>query len=100
MDDLRPVTVAGPAYASAWTAASRRAQCKLPERAAAATVEFFTAHWPRARAGWPAAPARPGRAAQRPQRRLRVIYRVDDGRRLVTAIAIEHRRHGNSPWIS
>jgi mRNA interferase RelE/StbE len=92
VDDLRPVTVAGPAYPIAWTAASRRAQCKLPERAAAATIEFFygsLAESPR-RAGQP---LRLGLAGLHSARRggYRVVYRVDDGRRLVTVIAIEHR---------
>ena len=45
MDDLRPVTVPGPAYPIAWTAASRRAQCELPERAAPRPSSSSTAQW-------------------------------------------------------
>ena len=92
MDDLRPVTVPGPAYPIAWTAASRQAQCKLPERAAPRPSSSSTAHWPRARAG-PAQPLRLGLSGLHSARRgdYRVVYRANDGRHLVTVIAIEHR---------
>lgn len=80
------------AFAVAWTAASRRALARLPEKVASAVVEFLygsLAENPR-RVG---KPLKLGLAGMHSARRgdYRVIYRIDDGQRLVTILAIEHR---------
>lgn len=81
-----------PGYASGWTAPARRTLTRLPEKAATAVVEFrygSLAASPR-RAG---KPLRLGLKGLHSARRgdYRVIYRVDDDRRRVTVVAIEHR---------
>jgi mRNA interferase RelE/StbE len=80
------------AFAIAWTAASRRALAKLPEKVASAVVEFLygsLAENPH-RVG---KPLKLGLEGMHSARRgdYRVIYRIDDGQRLVTVLAIEHR---------
>jgi mRNA interferase RelE/StbE len=84
--------VSGPAFAVAWTASSRRALVRLPEKIATAAVEFLygsLAANPR-RAG---KPLKLGLAGLHSARRgdYRVIYMIDDQLRAVTIMAIEHR---------
>jgi mRNA interferase RelE/StbE len=79
-------------YAIAWTAPARRALARLPEKVATAVVEFLygsLAADPR-RIG---KPLKLGLAGLHSARRgdYRVIYRIDETRRLVTVLAIEHR---------
>lgn len=80
------------AFAIAWTAAARRALTRLPEKVASAVVEFLygsLAERPY-RVGKPLKLGLEGlRSARRGD--YRVVYRIDDDRRLVTVIAIEHR---------
>jgi mRNA interferase RelE/StbE len=80
------------AFAIAWTAAARRALTRLPEKVAVAVVEFLYGSL----ADGPHRVAKPlklGLAGLHSARKgdYRVIYRIDDGQRLVTVIAIEHR---------
>jgi mRNA interferase RelE/StbE len=84
--------VTGGDFSIAWTTSSRRALTRLPEKVATAVVEFLYG-------SLAASPYRVGRPLKlgleglRSARRgdYRVIYRIDDRRRLVTVIAIEHR---------
>ncbi|MBO0785045.1 MAG: type II toxin-antitoxin system RelE/ParE family toxin [Actinobacteria bacterium] len=81
-----------PACAIAWTTPARRALGRLPEKIATAVVEFAygsLAASPR-RAG---KPLRLGLTGLHSARRgdYRVIYRIDDDRRRVIVVAIEHR---------
>jgi mRNA-degrading endonuclease RelE of RelBE toxin-antitoxin system len=72
-------------FAVAWTATSRRALTRLPEKAATAAVEFLygsLAQNPH-RVGTPLKLALEGLHG--------VIYRIDDDARQVTVVAIEHR---------
>jgi mRNA-degrading endonuclease RelE of RelBE toxin-antitoxin system len=79
-------------FAIAWTAVARRALTRLPEKVAVAVVEFLYG-------SLAASPHRVGKPLKlgleglRSTRRgdYRVIYRIEDERRLVTVIAIEHR---------
>jgi len=84
--------VSGSDFAIAWTTAARRALTRLPEKVAAAVVEFL----------YGSLAASPHRVGKQLKLRLaglhsarrgdyRIIYRIDDERRLVTVIAIEHR---------
>jgi mRNA-degrading endonuclease RelE of RelBE toxin-antitoxin system len=82
----------GAQYAVAWTATSRRALARLPEKVATAAVEFIygsLAETPR-RVG---RPLQLGLAGLHSARRgdYRVIYRIDEELRTVTVMAIEHR---------
>ena len=82
----------GDDVAIAWTTPARRALTKRPEKVATAVVEFSygsLAASPR-RAG---KPPRLGLEGFHSARRgdYRVIYRIDDHKRLVTVVAIEHR---------
>jgi mRNA interferase RelE/StbE len=84
--------VSAPAFAVAWTASSRRALVRLPEKIATAAVEFIygsLAANPR-RAG---KPLRLGLAGLHSARRgdYRVIYMIDDQLHAGTIMAIEHR---------
>ena len=84
--------MSGDGFAIAWTAASRRALTRLPDKAATAVVEFLygsLSQNPR-RAG---KPLRLGLEGMRTARRgdYRVIYRIDDHARQVIVAAIEHR---------
>ena len=83
--------MSGSDYAIAWTTAARRALTRLPEKVAAAVVEF----------SYGSLAASPHRVGEPLKLRLeglhsarrgdyRIIYRIDE-RRLVTVIAIEHR---------
>jgi mRNA interferase RelE/StbE len=84
--------VSGSDFAIAWTTASRRALARLPEKVATAIVEFLYG-------SLAASPYRVGKPLKLGLKGLhsarrgdyRVIYRIDDQRRLVTVLAIEHR---------
>jgi mRNA interferase RelE/StbE len=79
-------------FAIAWTTAARRALTRLPEKVATAVVEFLygsVAASPH-RVGKPLKLGLEGLYSAR-RGDYRVIYRVDDQRRLVTVVAIEHR---------
>jgi mRNA-degrading endonuclease RelE of RelBE toxin-antitoxin system len=85
-------------FAIAWTAASRRALSRLPEKVATAVVEFLYGSL----ASNPHRVAKPlnlGLEGLHSARRgdYRVIYRIDDGRRVVTVVAIEHRSDAYRP---
>jgi mRNA interferase RelE/StbE len=79
-------------YAIAWTAVGRRELARLPEKVATAVVEFLYG-------SLAASPHRVGKhlklgleglhSARRGD--YRVIYRIDDFRRRVDVVAIEHR---------
>lgn len=76
----------------AWTGGSRRALSRLPEKVATAAAEFVYGSL----AGSPyrvGKPLRLGLEGLHSARRgdYRVIYRIDDDRRVVTVMAIEHR---------
>ena len=81
-----------PVYAVAWTAASRRALARLPGKAAPAVVEFLYGS-SAARPHRVGKPLRLGLSGLHSARRgdYRVIYRIDDDRRQVDVVAIEHR---------
>jgi mRNA interferase RelE/StbE len=84
--------VTGDRFAIAWTAASRRALTRLPEKAATAAVEFLygsLAENPH-RVGKPLKLGLEGLHSAR-RGDYRVIYRIDDNKRQVTVMAIEHR---------
>jgi mRNA interferase RelE/StbE len=84
--------VSGTAFAVAWTAASRRALSKLPEKVATAVVEFLygsLASSPH-RVGKPLKLGLEGLHSAR-RGDYRVIYRIDDDQHRVTVLAIEHR---------
>jgi mRNA-degrading endonuclease RelE of RelBE toxin-antitoxin system len=80
------------AYAIAWTAAGRRALARLPEKVATVVVEFLYG-------SLAASPHRVGKPLKLGLEGLncarrgdyRVIYRIDDHRRRVDVVAIEHR---------
>jgi mRNA interferase RelE/StbE len=79
-------------FAVAWTATSRRTVARLPEKVAAAAVEFMygsLAESPR-RVGKPLKLSLAGLHGAR-RGDYRVIYLVDDQLRTVTIMAIEHR---------
>ena len=80
------------AFAVAWTAASRRALSRLPEKVATASVEFIYGSL----AGNPyraGKPLRLGLVGLHSAKRgdYRVVYLIDEGARTVTIMAIEHR---------
>lgn len=85
-------------FAIAWTAASRRALTRLPEKVATAVVEFLygsLASSPH-RVG---KPLKLGLGGLHSARRgdYRVIYRIDDHQHRVTIVAIEHRSDAYRP---
>jgi mRNA interferase RelE/StbE len=78
--------------AFAWTATSRRALARLPEKVASAVVEFLygsLADSPH-RVGKPLKLGLEGMHSAR-KGDYRMIYRIDDEQRVVTVLAIEHR---------
>jgi mRNA interferase RelE/StbE len=79
-------------YAVAWTGVSRRALSRLPEKVATAAAEFVYGSLAASphRVG---KPLRLGLEGLHSARRgdYRMIYRIDDDRRVVTVMAIEHR---------
>ncbi len=84
--------MSGAGYTIAWTAPARRALVRLPEKVATAVVEFLygsLAANPH-RVGKPLKLGLEGlHSARRGDYRL--IYRIDDHRRRVDVVAIEHR---------
>jgi mRNA interferase RelE/StbE len=79
-------------FAIAWTAASRRALTRLPEKVATAVAEFL--YGSLAAGPYPVGkPLKLGLEGLHSARRgdYRVIYRADDHQRRVTVLAIEHR---------
>jgi mRNA interferase RelE/StbE len=80
------------AFMIAWTSASRRALTRLPEKVAAAVVEFLYGSLTSSpyRAGKPLKLGLEGLHSAR-RGDYRVIYRIDDHQRQVTVVAIEHR---------
>lgn len=84
--------MSGSDFAVAWTTAARRALTRLPEKVAVAAVEFLygsLAAGPH-RVGKPLKLGLEGLHSAR-RGDYRIVYRIDDERRLVTVIAIEHR---------
>jgi mRNA interferase RelE/StbE len=82
----------GSYFAVAWTAVARRALTRLPEKVAAAVVEFLYGSLAASphRVGEPLKLGLEGLHSAR-RGDYRVIYRIDDEQRLVTVVAIEHR---------
>lgn len=80
------------AFTIAWTSASRRALTRLPEKVAAAVVEFLYGSLASSpyRVGKPLKLGLEGLHSAR-RGDYRVIYRIDDHQRRVTVVAIEHR---------
>ena len=79
-------------FAVAWTAVSRRAVTRLPEKAATAAIEFIygsPAESPH-RVGKPLKLALEGLHSAR-RGDYRVIYRIGDDVRIVMVMAIEYR---------
>ena len=79
-------------FAIAWTAASRRALTRLPEKVATAVVEFLYGSLASSpyRVGKPLKLGLEGLHSAR-RGDYRVIYRAGDHQRRVTVVAIEHR---------
>jgi mRNA interferase RelE/StbE len=84
--------VSEPGYAIGWTAAARRALARLPEKAAVAVVEFLYGSLAASphQAGKPLRLALEGLHSAR-RGDYRVNYRIDDDRRRVDVVAVEHR---------
>jgi mRNA interferase RelE/StbE len=79
-------------FTIAWTAASRRALTRLPEKVATAVVEFLYGSLATNpyRVGKPLKLGLEGLYSAR-RGDYRVVYRIDDHRHQVTIVAIEHR---------
>lgn len=79
-------------FAIAWTAPGRRTLARLPEKVATAVVEFLYGSLA-ARLRRVGKPLKLGLGGLHSARRgdYRVIYRIDDQRRRVDVLAIEHR---------
>ena len=85
-------------FSVTWTATSRRALTRIPEKAAAAVVEFLygsLAESPH-RVGMPLKLGLEGLHSAR-RGDYRVIYRTDDEHHVVTVMAIEHRSDACRP---
>ena len=84
--------MSGSDFAIAWSTAASRALTRLPEKVATAVVEFLYGSLTASphRVGKPLKLGLEGLHSAR-RGDYRVIYRIDDRRRLVTVIAIEHR---------
>jgi len=84
--------VSGAGYAIAWSASARRALVRLPEKVATAVVEFLYGSLA-ANPHRVGKPLKLGLEGLHSARRgdYRVIYRIDDHRRRVDVVAIEHR---------
>jgi mRNA interferase RelE/StbE len=84
--------VSGEGFAIAWATPARQAVSRLPEKVATAVVEFLYGSLAASphRVG---KPLKLGLSGLHSARRgdYRVIYRIDDQRREVTVMAIEHR---------
>jgi mRNA-degrading endonuclease RelE of RelBE toxin-antitoxin system len=90
--------VSGSDFAIAWTTAGRQALTRLPGKVATAVVEFL--YGSLAASPHPVGkPLKLGLEGLHSARRgdYRVIYRIDDDRRLVTVLAIEHRSDAYRP---
>jgi mRNA-degrading endonuclease RelE of RelBE toxin-antitoxin system len=86
------VTGAGRPYAIEWAGPAKRALTRLPEKVATAAIEFIygpLAENPR-RVGRPLRFELEGTHSAR-RGDYRVIYQVDDRRRRVTVLTIDHR---------
>ena len=87
-----------PGYGIAWTAPARRALGRLPEKVAAAAVEFLYGSLAASphRVG---KPLRLGLAGLHSARRgdYRVIYRIHDSERRIDVVGIEHRSDAYRP---
>jgi mRNA interferase RelE/StbE len=81
-----------PGYAIAWTATGRRALARLPGKVATAVVEFLYGSLAASphRVGKPLKLGLEGLHSAR-RGDYRVNYRIDENRRRVDVIAIEHR---------
>ena len=79
-------------FAIAWATPARRALARLPEKVAAAAVEFLYGSLA-ANPHRVGRPLRLGLSGLHSARRgdYRVIYRIDDDLQQVTVLAIEHR---------
>jgi mRNA interferase RelE/StbE len=79
-------------YEIAWAAAGRRALARMPEKVATAVVEFVYGSLAASphRVGKPLKLGLEGLHSAR-RGDYRVIYRIDDQRRRVEVLAIEHR---------
>lgn len=79
-------------FAIAWTTASRRALTRIPEKVATAVIEFLYGSLAASpyRVGKPLKLGLEGLHSAR-RGDYRVIYRIDDDRRRVTIVAIQHR---------
>ena len=84
--------MSGEGYVVAWAAPARRALARLPEKAATAAVEFVYGSLTEAphRVGKPLRLEFEGLHSAR-RGEYRVIYRIDDHRRRIVVLAIEHR---------
>lgn len=84
--------------AVAWTGASRRALRRLPEKVATVAAEFVYGSLAASphRVGKPLRLGLEGLHSAR-QGDYRVVYRINDDRRVVTVMAIEHRCVGVGP---
>ena len=84
--------MSGAGYAIAWTAPASRALVRLPEKVATAVVEFLYGSLA-ANPHRVGKPLKLGLEGLHSARRgdYRVIYRIDDHRRRVDVVAIEHR---------
>jgi mRNA interferase RelE/StbE len=86
------------AFAIAWTVPARRALSRMPEKGATAAVEFLygslsaNPH----RVGKPLKLALAGLHSAR-RGDYRIIYRIDEQKRQVEVIAIEHRSDAYRP---
>jgi mRNA-degrading endonuclease RelE of RelBE toxin-antitoxin system len=84
--------VSEPGYAVTWTGPARRALARLPEKVAAAAVEFLYGSLAASphRVG---KPLKLGLTGLHSARRgdYRVIYRIDDHDHRIDVVAIEHR---------
>ena len=81
-----------PGYTIGWASPARRALARLPEKVATAVVEFLYGSLA-ANPHRVGKPLKLGLEGLRSARRgdYRVIYRIDDNRRRVEVVAIEHR---------
>jgi mRNA-degrading endonuclease RelE of RelBE toxin-antitoxin system len=86
------------AFTIAWTATSRRALTRLPEKIATAVVEFLYGSLAESpyRIGKPLKLGLEGLHSAR-RGDYRVIYRIDDHKHRVTVLAIEHRSDAYRP---
>jgi mRNA interferase RelE/StbE len=85
--------VTPPTYGIAWTPSAKRELARLPEKVAAAVVEFVygsLAENPR-RVGHELHLELAGRHSAR-RGEYRMIYRIDDAARRVSILAVDHRR--------